>query len=149
MSAAEYNNHLIYQWKKYRDGLSIKNVQNVDRVTDLNRDTSTRVGSNFDKDNNYAELSGKGLEWDVLVINVGRVKAHDGEFIVVASQLISGGAELEWYFDLDIAYEKIKELECLDSMRARGVMSSKGFVTNSEIISIQKLSLEQANEYAR
>ena len=149
MTASEYNEHLIQQWSKYRDGKIINRVQSADRVSDLNRDTVTRVGSHFDQDNNYSELSGKYLEWCVLVINAGRVKTHDGEFIVVASQLTSGGAELEWYFDPITNLDQIKKLECLDSMTAGGVMSPKGFVTDSKLISTQKLSLTEVNEFGR
>lgn len=145
ISAADFNNYLIQQWSTYRSGLSLNKTQNRDRITDLNRDNSTRVGSNFETENYYSELSGKTIEWDVLVINAGRVKTHDGEFIVVASQLTSGGAELDWYFDLSTSLEKFSTLECLDGMRAKGLMSSKGFVTNAELISIKKQSEEESN----
>lgn len=149
ISASAYQEHLIQQWSKYRNGKIINKVQNADRVTNLNRDTVTRVSSHFDQTNDYSELSGKCLKWCVLVINVGRVKTHDGEFIVVASQLVSGGSELEWYFDPSTNPEEIEKLECFDSMTARGVMSPKGFVTGSKILSIQKLTLAEANEFGR
>ena len=56
---------------------------------------------------------------------------------------------MEWYFDPVTNLELIEKLECLDSMCAKGVMSSKGFVIDSDIISTKKLSVAEANEFGR
>ena len=80
------------------------------------------------------------MDWIVLVVDVSRALAPDGEYIIVHSQLTNGGDELDWYFEIENWEQNLRELECLDIMHATGIIDSLGHVRNCEINEIRKLT---------
>ena len=140
-TATEYNQYLIDKWNLKRNGkVADRREPQPARITTLNKSNDLNLGSNLDWHNNYAEISGKRVDWIVLVVDVSRALAPDGEYIIVHSQLTNGGDELDWYFEIENWEQNLRELECLDIMHATGIIDSLGYVRNCEINEIRKLT---------